>query len=538
MSDVAENSGMKRLTRLQSLFDQRPWTIMLLLLPLLWVLPAVPVDETRYLSIAWEMRQTGSWITLHVDGVPYFDKPPLLFWLVNLAWSVFGVSLWAARMVSVLAGAGCVALLAAIGRRLEGGVDDTAAWLLPGFIYFLLFSSVVMFDITLSFCVLLAYLALLQWVQGGGWRALLLLFVASSLGMLAKGPVMLLHLAGPILLAPWWVGSSVRLSWRRLGGPLLAALLGGLPVLLWALAAVHGLGEADARDLLVKQTAGRMVHSFAHRRPAWWYLIWLLPILLPWPLVLRWRRLAVWRATWRTSSMARFGLCASLPAFLGFCLVSGKQLHYLLPCMPGVALLLAALLRQAPDLLASRRLGWLAAICAGLLVWALLHPGDMRPWPITAAARYGLLGLAALLLVSAVMVLWKAGRVGHARHVTVATVLLSMAMLPVMRTQVLGASDLRGLAQRVAMLQARKVPLACEATEPGLVNFLGRLPQPLPVTDDPAAWAKAHPQGYLLMWASHGRAPADGLSTTAVGNGWAALRSASAVSSSHHAAGE
>ncbi|WP_329740656.1 ArnT family glycosyltransferase [Dyella sp. A6] len=520
---------MKLLSRLQTLIDEQPWMVMLLLLPVLWILPAVPVDETRYLSIAWEMRQTGSWITLHVDGVPYFDKPPLLFWLVNLAWSMFGVSLWSARLVSVLAGTGCVALLAAISRRLDARAGNTAAWMLPGFVYFLLFAGVVMFDITLTCCVLLAYLAVLRWVQGGGWRALLLLFVASSLGMLAKGPVMLLHLAGPILLAPWWAAPSIRVSWKRLGWPLLMALLGGLPVLLWALAAVHGLGEADARDLLVRQTAGRVVHSFAHRRPVWWYLIWLLPILLPWPLVLRWKRLAAWRTTWRSSMMARFGLCASLPAFLGFCLVSGKQLHYLLPCMPGVALLLASLGGRPGELLAPRRLWWLALLCVGLWVWAVLRPGDMQPWPMTEGARYGLLGLSALLLLAAAVVLWHAGQAGGARHITVATALLALGMLPVMRTQVLGASDLRGLAHRVAALQARQVPMAAEASEPGLVNFLGRLPRTLPVTDDPEAWAKAHPQGYLLMWASHGKRPDNGLSTTAVGNGWAAVLPASAV---------
>ena len=57
-----------------------PALLMLLLLPLLTVMPAVPIDETRYLSIAWEMRQSGSWITLHLNGLPYVDKPPLLFW--------------------------------------------------------------------------------------------------------------------------------------------------------------------------------------------------------------------------------------------------------------------------------------------------------------------------------------------------------------------------------------------------------------------------------------------------------------------------
>lgn len=514
---------------LRPLRGVRPWMVMLLLLLLLGVLPTVPLGETRYLSVAWAMHRSGAWITLCLDGAPYLDKTPLLFWLVNLVWSVCGVSLWAARAVSVLAGAGCVALMSAIGRRLEPAAAMDAGWLLLGSIYFLLFSSVVMFDIPLAFCVLLGWLALVRWVQGGGWRALLLLFVASSLGMLAKGPVMLLHLAGPILLAPWWSPSSCKCGWRRLGGPLLAALLGLLPVLLWALAAVHGLGESDVRYLLVKQTFGRLTHSFAHGRPSWWYLIWLLPILLPWPLVVRWSRLAAWRTTWRTSTMARFGLCASLPAFLAFCLISDKQLHYLLPCMPGVAFLLAALSGRTPDLFTPRRLWWLWLVCAGCLAWAICRPGDLHLWPMPMADRAALLGLSALLLLLAAVVLWRAGSARPVRCVALASVLLSMALLPVLRLQVLGRMDLRGLAQRVIALRAAGIPVARVPQDPGLIDFVGRLPQPLPTASDPRAWAMSHPEGYLLMWANHGKPPAHGVLLTTVANGWAVLMPSSAL---------
>ncbi len=529
---------MKGMARLRDWLAQRPWSVVLLLLPLLWVLPAVPVDETRYLSIAWEMRQTGSWITLHLDGQPYFDKPPLLFWLVNLAWSVLGVSLWSARAVSVLAGAACVALTAAIGRRLDARAAADAAWLLPVSLYFLLFSGVVMFDITLTFCVLLGYLAMLQWVQGGGRRALLLLFAASGLGMLVKGPVVLLHLAGPVLLSPWWAPAGQRPAWRRLGWPVLAALLGGVLVLLWALAALRGLGDADAYDLLVKQTAGRMVRSFAHRRAPWWYLQWILVILLPWPLVLRWKRLAVWSGAMHASSMARFGLCASLPAFIGFSLVSGKQLHYLLPCLPGLALLLGGLRQAEPRLLAPARLWWLLALFGGLLLWAVLRPGDMRPWPLSPAARIALVALSAVLTLLAGGVLHGCRSEWAGPRMALCVALLALASLPILRLQVLGASDLRGLARQVTTLQARHVPLARAGEEPGLVNFLARLPRPLPQATDPKAWASAHPNGYLLVWASHGKAPVGGVATTRVANGWASLLPAAAFRSAPGPAAE
>jgi hypothetical protein len=64
---------------------------MLLLWSLLWLLgvsirPPFPIDETRYLTVAWEMYQRNDWVLLHLNGAPYSHKPPLLFWLINLGW--------------------------------------------------------------------------------------------------------------------------------------------------------------------------------------------------------------------------------------------------------------------------------------------------------------------------------------------------------------------------------------------------------------------------------------------------------------------
>ena len=67
--------------------------------PALWILawlalvvtalatrPLLRVDETSYLGVAWEMWTTGEYLVPHLNGEPYSHKPPLLFWLINLAW--------------------------------------------------------------------------------------------------------------------------------------------------------------------------------------------------------------------------------------------------------------------------------------------------------------------------------------------------------------------------------------------------------------------------------------------------------------------
>ncbi|WP_266158429.1 ArnT family glycosyltransferase [Dyella silvatica] len=505
--------------------DIPPWLAILLLLPLLGILPPVPVDETRYLSIAWEMRQSGDLIALHLNGFPYFDKPPLLFWLLNLGWSLFGVSFWAARAMTVLFAAGCIGLITLIERHLAGAEARQAPWLLFGFFYFLLFSGVVMFDIALCFFVLLAFLALIRWLSGGDGWALALLYLAAGLGMLTKGPVMLLHLAGPVLLSRWWMPQAARPTWRQLGVLLLTVLLAGLPVLLWALAAVHHWGGVGAKELLVTQTAGRVVDSFAHNRAFWWYLIWLPLILLPWPLVLRWTRVRSAVSGALHTVAGRFGLSASLPALLGFCFISGKQLHYLLPLFPGVALLLGAMLRVEASLLSPRRLLSMVMLVACLLVWTIVRPGDTWAYPLGHKTTAGLFLLAAMLLVWAVIVLFRR-KASPEQRVALTALLLIMALLPMLHMQLLGAMDVRGLAQRVASLRQQGVPLARVGDEPGLITFFARLPEPLPTAGDPLQWAQQHPDGFLLVWSSRSTAPADLQDGIRVARGWAGLRPA------------
>ncbi len=502
---------------------------LLCLLPLLAVLPPVPIDETRYLSIAWEMRQTGQWVTLHLNGVPYFDKPPLLFWLVNLVWSALGTTLWAARALLVLCGAGCVALCGRVERQLAPGGAGLAGWLMLGLMFFVLYTGVVMFDVLLCLCVLLGFVAIIRHVRTGDRKALLLLFAASALGVLAKGPVMLLHLAGPILLSPWWSERRPRVSWRSVLAMVLVAVLGGLPALAWAWAAVHHLNPADAQELLLHQTAGRVVQSFAHNRPFWWYLPWVPVLLLPWPLLLRWRRVRAAASAWRESQAVRFGISATVPALMAFCVISGKQLHYLLPVMPGAAILLGAWLCHDATLLALKRLWLLVAVVVAVFVWAVLRPAPLGGESLTHDEAIGMYVLSAALLVVAMLRLWRSRGTDTAVLAAQVSLFLALATLPLVRLQVLSALDVRPLAAHVVELRSKGVPIVRTTNEPGLLTFLAHLPAPLPENADPVAWCAQHPDGVVLAYSGRGRPPEEAISSAKLANGWTALVPAQAV---------
>lgn len=502
---------------------------MLLLIPLLTVLPSVPIDETRYLSVAWEMRQSGSWVTLHLNGAPYFDKPPLLFWLINAAWSLFGVSMWSARLLVVLCGMGCVALCQRLDRQLNPDDAPRAGWFLLGSLFLVLFASVVMFDVLLCLCVLLGFVSIVAYVQGGRPLALLGLFAGAALGVLAKGPVALLHLAAPILLAPWWSMGVRRAGWKQVLTLLLVAVLGGLPALGWAWSAVHHLSEADANELLLRQTAGRMVKSFAHNRSLWWYLPWLPVLLLPWTLLLRWRRVRAVAGSWRQSAGARFGIAASVPALLAFCVVSGKQLHYLLPLLPGVTILLAAWLRRDAQLFAVRRLWVLWAVLLGVLLWAMFGAEPLGRGSMTRQTAWGLYALCAGLLLVSALYLWLRRQPTLEHRAGFCALLLTLAMLPLIRLQALGALDLRDMAHRVVALQAQGVPVIRTENEPGLITFMARLPQPLPRTKNLIEWAHEHPDGRVVVYGGRGDMPDDADINVRLANGWVSLMSGKAV---------
>ncbi|MES2143377.1 MAG: glycosyltransferase family 39 protein, partial [Pseudomonadota bacterium] len=88
--------------------------------------PLLPVDETRYLTVAWEMWQGGSKLVPHLNGDLYTQKPPLLFWLMNLVWSVTGVTEVGARLVAPAFGLASVGLTAVLARRLWPDSPDRA----------------------------------------------------------------------------------------------------------------------------------------------------------------------------------------------------------------------------------------------------------------------------------------------------------------------------------------------------------------------------------------------------------------------------
>lgn len=460
--------------------------------------PPLPIDETRYLDVAWEMWLSGDHFHLTRNFESYAHKPPLLFWLINLVWSVTGVHELPARLVGPAFAVALAFATARLGRRLwpdDAGIELRAVLVLAGFTVFLVYASATMFDTMLALAVVLGAGVLWRIGQGGArGRDWLAFGAALAFGTYAKGPVIFVHLMPIFLAMPLWAPAPPRARDRLKGFG--AALAFGLAlVALWLVPAVVRGSAAYRQELLWTQSAARVAGGLAHDRP-----IWFLPVLLPmllFPWGWSWR---LWRGLARAAQgdgAARMVAIWAVAALVLFSLISGKQAHYLMPEFPAMALLFARGLART----AEGRGGSAASLLPVALGLAALAFGaglipvtedfaDLAPgW---AVAAVGMLGLA--LGVAVWRLPFRAG------HVLAGVGLATLAHVLIPATVLYAGHDAGAVAARLAPAADRGLAVS-GVTYNAEFNFAARLTRPVAVPASPAdlaAWSKAHPGGLVL----------------------------------------
>jgi len=289
--------------------------------------------ETRYATIAREMAETGDWLLPRINGEPYQDKPPLFFWLAAGLRKV-GVGAQGVRVVSALAAAGTMVALAALARlwfsRRAAFLAAAILATTPEFGWLGRFGEL---DVTLTF---FTTLSVYGWFAGG--RRVALFYLGIGLAVMVKGP--------PGVLVPLLAVAAGRLarippsSPRAPFHPAWGVVVAVLPVACWLVPAVLKAGPSYARELIGHHMFGRVVDSWQHKQPFYFYVNEASANFLPWlPLAIP-AGVRAWRR--------RFDECPSLMLLLWFLLglvafsaVSGKRIAYILPLAPAFALLTA-----------------------------------------------------------------------------------------------------------------------------------------------------------------------------------------------------
>lgn len=339
-------------------------------------------DEPRYAEVAREMMQIGDYFVPRVNGIPYFEKPPLLMWLMVLFSLPFGdVTEISARLPSMISGVATAILIYLMGKSL---FSRRTAWLSA--IVFITMQRVWwqarfgQIDMLLTFLLTLCLYSFHRWENAKNEKKLgwLLTFYFSIAGaLLSKGVG---TLAFPVLFLITYLIMEKRLIlWRRQrmkGGaiatieekfylpakllikqmkPALGFAIVLFPFGIWYLYA-KWIGSAELKmetsnvvgSDLFKQTIGRFIFGVSHPQPPWYYFITVPIDMFPWSLFLLWVIPFIWQRK-GSDEKVRFLLYWAVPAFVFFSIAIGKRAIYLLPIFPSIAILTAYSLEKFED---------------------------------------------------------------------------------------------------------------------------------------------------------------------------------------------
>ncbi|MEA5443164.1 glycosyltransferase family 39 protein [Cyanobium gracile] len=331
------------------------------------------VDETPplFAASARAMAETGDWLIPRVNGLPRYDKPPLVYWLMGLVYALPGqeqwnpLGTWAARFPSALAAIGVMLALAdtllrwpqpPFASRGPGAVSlRPALTALTAALAFglsplaLAWGRTAVSDSLFSGLVALALLLCWQ-TYADPARRWWLSWPVLGLAVLTKGPVAVVLLAITLLLFGW-LQADIGGLWRRLR-PLRGLALTALVSLPWYLLALHSEGRPFWDSFFGYHNLQRFTEVVNRHLQPWWFF---LPVMLvaslpvsPLLLVGLARAIGPLRRSWYptlpqppAASLARFAACWLLAVLLFFTAAATKLPSYWLPAIPAAALLVA-----------------------------------------------------------------------------------------------------------------------------------------------------------------------------------------------------
>jgi 4-amino-4-deoxy-L-arabinose transferase-like glycosyltransferase len=363
---------------------QRPLLALLLLMAIFVALDSpgqrklFNPDEGRYSEISREMAASGDFVTPRLNGLKYFEKPPLQYWATAVAFKLFGESELTARLYITLCGLGCILLVAYTGTR----VLDNETGLLAGLVmlsslYVMLLNEIVVLDVGLTLWLTLAVSALMiseyalsevarkRWVWLG-WAGM-------ALAVLSKGLIGIVFPAAAVFLY-CVVQRDLRLI-RRLEWVvgLLVFLAISAP---WFLLVWHANPE-HPQFFFIHEHFERFLTTVHRREQPWWSFIALLLVgFLPWAFALIPAAIHGWRKApsvigQNTFAPLRFLLIYSVFILLFFSKSGSKLPHYIAPMFPVLALVIAAYLKARDP----RRLAWFILPVLPLAMWGAYATG-------------------------------------------------------------------------------------------------------------------------------------------------------------------
>lgn len=364
-------------------------SVALLYYSALGTIPLLEPDEGRYAEIPREMLARGDFVTPHLNGVVYLEKPPLFYWGNAASFALFGESEFSARFFTATVSIAGVLLTCWMGTVLAG----PRAGLFSGIVlstslYYYIIGRINTLDMTLAAAMIVAIFPAFLFLSGKRESRgyLLLSYAGAALAFLAKG---LIGIAFPAAILLLWMLLSRR--HREIGK---AVSIPGIALFLaialpWVII-VQRENPDFAWFFFVREHFLRYATKM-HRRyqPFWFFLPVVIAGLLPWLAFARRAARAAWDAGegFLPADDRRFLFCWVLFIFLFFSLSNSKLVTYAAPLFPPLAVLFG----RALDLWADREdgsvrcrfpLALAAVLAAGIVLFPPFtkHPIEPSRW--------------------------------------------------------------------------------------------------------------------------------------------------------------
>ena len=410
---------------------------LVLLLALVWFggldhRKLIKPDEGRYAEIPREMVVTGDWLTPRLNGLKYFEKPPLQYWATAITYETFGVSEWTSRLWTALTGfLGIVVAGATAARLYDPRTGLYAASVLASSLAFVLLAHFNTLDMGLSLFMEATLCAALlardafarpprdgpddtQLRQRAARRWMLAAWAAMALAVLSKGLVGIVLPGAALVL---YLAATRDWALLRLLNPLRGMALFLLIAAPWFVA-VSLANPEFPHFFFIHEHVERFLTT-EHRRegPLWYFVPVLVVGLLPWIGVAASGLARAWNAKsahgYRNFKPDRLLFIWAVLIFVFFSLSGSKLPSYILPMFPALAILAGReLARISQRALFGHMLAGVVIALAGCIAALLLHRfiDSSGSAEAIAAFRQSTIASMAQWLIGGIVAAWLAWR--------------------------------------------------------------------------------------------------------------------------------
>lgn len=349
--------------------------------------PLFVPDEGRYAEIAREMIASHDWVTPTLNGITYFEKPILFYWLGAIAIKVGGLNLWSLRSINAILGLlGCLFTYAWSRWFYDRATGLLAAGILATSSLYFVMSHMVSLDLPVTVfntaTLMAAFCAYQAQTPAATRIALTLAAISAALAVLTKG---LIGIVFPGLIFLAFIACTH--GWRRLWQlPLLSSFCVFLIIATpWHVLVNHRHPEFFYFYFIEQHFLRYTTKDIGHYQPVWFFIPTLLAGLFPWVVFLPQTLVQACKQAIKPNperTLTRFLLIWVVIIFTFFSFSKSKLIPYILPLFPPLAILMAATLRKAA--LKAALVSLIVLSVAVLIISTKLLTSAVLPNPLAA----------------------------------------------------------------------------------------------------------------------------------------------------------